>query len=88
MAVSIWGIILNVLLAIVILIVLILAIIKNGELNDCGTIESPFCPMIICPCDNTDTTCKGYAKKPGTREGTFFCSYNPTMEVDAAGNAL
>lgn len=88
MAVSAAGIIINVIMLIFIIILVIMGISFNNQLSRCENYQSPFCYSIQCPCDNsTDGPCFGYAKRPGPRSGTWYCSSAPNALVNDDGSS-
>lgn len=89
MGVSITGIILNIIILIVIIILIILGFNFNRQVNECESVQSPFCYTITCPCDDTtEPPCFGFAKMPGPNDGQFYCSNNPNVLVDSDGNTI
>lgn len=93
MALSIPGIIINVIMVILIVVIIIFGVIYSGDRKQCETNQSTFCHTIQCPCDNapgtqTQPPCLGYAKMPGNKPGTWKCSNAPLTVVDDAGNIV
>ena len=89
MAVSVTGIIINVVMLLIIIGLLIAGIVYNNDLHSCDTQQSPFCYTIQCPCDNqTVGPCFGYALTPGPQEGQSYCSNAPLALVDSNGNVI
>ena len=89
MAVSIAGIIINIIMLLIIIGLIITGVVFNGEAKTCENSQSPFCYTITCPCDNTTQgPCFGYAKSPGPQSGQWYCSNAPLTLVDDDGNIL
>lgn len=93
MALSIPGIIINVIMVMIIVVIIILGVVYSSERKQCETNQSPFCHTIQCPCDNPPNTqtqppCFGYAKMPGPKPGTWRCSNAHLTLVDDAGNIV
>jgi len=94
MAVSIVGIIINVMMVIMIIVLIIFGMIYNNELKTCETKQSPFCYTIHCPCDTTDPSvqgsapCFGYAKMSAGQQGHWYCSNAPLSVVDDNGTIV
>lgn len=91
--VSVPGIIIDVLMAILIIIVIIIGVSYNGQLKECETKQSTFCHTIQCPCDSTPSSkaqgpCFGYAKQPAGKPGQWYCSNAPLTAVDDSGNPV
>ena len=96
--VSITGIIINVILVVVIILLLVLGFSYNSALSTCLNFESPYCYTLQCPCDNNVPVppapapkagpCFGFAKRPGPREGTWYCSSAIYTLVDDDGNRV
>ena len=89
MAVSVTGIIINIIMLLIIIALVIAGFIYQGELNTCENTQSPFCYTITCPCDDPSTgPCGQYAKRPGSSSNTWYCSNSPLTLVDNNGNPL
>lgn len=89
MAVSITGIVINVIMVFVIIGLIIAGIIYNQDLQTCENKQSPFCYTIQCPCDNQSTgPCLGYAKMPAAQPGQWYCSNATLTTVDNNGNII
>lgn len=93
MAVSITGIIINVIMVIIIIIIVIYGVMFNRELSICETQQSPFCYSIQCPCDlqpdgKQPAPCFGYAKMPAANPGQWLCSSAPSTVVDNNGKPV
>jgi len=92
MAVSIVGIIINVILLIVIIILVIIGVRFNSELKTCETKQSTFCYTIQCPCDDDagvkQPPCFGYAKQPADTPGQWYCSNAPLTAVNDQGQLV
>lgn len=93
MAVSITGIVINVIMIIIIAVLVVLGLMFNNEVHTCETKQSPFCYTIQCPCDNPtggqqQPPCFGYAKMPAGKEGQWYCSNAPLTIVDNNGNIV
>jgi len=89
MAVSIGGIIINVVMVVIIIIIVIVGFVFNNELTTCQNTASQLCYQIQCPCDNQQSgPCFGYASRPGSQSGSFYCSNAPGTLVDAGGIPL
>lgn len=89
MAVSVTGIIINVIMLIVIVVLIVLAFMFNSELQVCEKEQSPFCYTIQCPCDaQSQPPCFGYAKMPAGNPGQWRCSNAPLSIVDGNGNLV
>ena len=89
MAVSIGGIIINVIMLLIIIGLVIAGVMYNSDLRDCETQQSPFCYTIQCPCDDQTTgPCFGYALSPGPQEGQYYCSNAPLTLVDSNGTPI
>ena len=85
MAVSIVGVLVNIVMVVIIIIILLFGYIRNAELKVCETQQSTYCFTILCPCDGpNDAPCFGYAKMPA-EGGNFYCSSAPQSLVDAKG---
>jgi len=85
MEVSIAGIIVNIILLIIIVILIIVGLRIRADLQECQTVQSPYCPTVQCPCDAGAAPCGGYAIRPGPSPGTFYCSDAPNTLVDSTG---
>lgn len=92
MGISIFGVLINVFMLIIIIITLVFGFVYSGELNTCETQQSPYCYTIQCPCDSQSTSegapCFGYAKMPGPNPGQWYCSNAPLTLVDNNGNII
>jgi hypothetical protein len=91
MAVSVVGIILNLVILIIIIIVIIVALSYRSELQICEANPSPLCYTIACPCDDpTPGPCFGYAKRPGpaNKPDTWYCSNASQTLVDSSGKTV
>lgn len=89
MAISITGIIINIIMILVIIGLVIAGFIYNQDLQTCETKQSPFCYTIQCPCDDQSSgPCFGYAKMPGPTSGKWYCSNAPLTLVDNSGNII
>lgn len=92
MVVSVTGIVINVIMAIIILIMVAFGVSFSNALQTCETQQSPFCYTIHCPCDNTSqpggAPCFGYAKRPAENPGQWYCSNAPLSVVDNNGNLV
>lgn len=89
MAISITGIVINVIMLIIIIIIVVLGFSYNNELHTCETKQSPFCYNISCPCDqNNQAPCFGYAKQPAETAGHWYCSNAPLSKVDNNGQLV
>lgn len=92
MAVSIAGIIINVIMVIIIITLIVMGSIYTGDLNTCQQQQSTFCYAIQCPCDpvsgnNPTPPCFGYAKMD-LGNNRYRCSNAPESIVDANGQAV
>lgn len=89
MAISVGGIIINIIMIIGIIILIIVGVIYNNQLNSCQTKQSSFCYNISCPCDDKNQgPCFGYSKMPAGKEGQWYCSNAPLTIVDNNGNVV
>lgn len=91
MVISITGIVINVIVLILIIGLIITGIMFNNVLHECETEQSTFCYTIQCPCDSpqqNNPPCFGYAKRPGKKEGQWYCSNAPLTAVDNNGNII
>jgi len=89
MAVSVTGIIINVIMVLIIIGLIVAGIVYNNDLQACESQQSPFCYTIQCPCDNSSTgPCFGYAVMPGPQEGQYYCSNAPLTLVDSSGSII
>lgn len=89
MVVSVTGIVINVLMALVIFFLVAIGLNFSTMLRICETKQSPFCYTIHCPCDDPGQgPCKGYAKQPAETPGQWYCSSAPLTAVDNAGNPV
>ena len=89
MAVSVTGIVINVILILIIIGLLVATLTLNGELKRCESEQSPYCYNIHCPCDSTSTgPCFGYAQMPTGTPGQWRCSNSPQTVVDDDGNIV
>lgn len=80
-------------LVILIIIILIGIAMVYGKYNQCRNNESSYCYQITCPNPdpnnkNPNPPCGNYARRPGPREGTWFCSSAPETLVDNNGNIV
>lgn len=92
MAISIAGVIINIIMVLIICVLLVLGFRYSNELNTCESKQSPFCYTIYCPCDNQEgenpvAPCFGYAKMPGPN-GNWYCSNSPNTLVDNNGRII
>ena len=89
MAISIAGIIINIVLVVFIVVLILIGVQYNNELKLCETTQSTFCYNIQCPCDQiSQAPCFGYAKMPGPKSGQWYCSNAPLTLVDNNGNII
>lgn len=89
MAVSITGIVINVIMVLIIIALVIAGFIYNQDLQICENKQSPFCYTIQCPCDQqSQAPCFGYAKMPASQPGQWYCSNAPLTAVDNNGNIV
>lgn len=89
MAVSIAGIIVNVIMVIIIIVLIIYGLNYNGDLYNCENRQSTFCYTIQCPGDSQNVgPCFGYAKMPGDNPNQWYCSNAPLTLVDSNGNQI
>lgn len=85
MAVSIAGIIVNIIMALIIIGLVIFGIVHNRELAICENTQSTFCYTIQCPCDVVQAgPCFGYAKMPAG-DNQWYCSNAYLTKVNNAG---
>lgn len=93
MAVSIAGIIINVVMVLIIITLIVLGSIYSNNLSTCEQQQSPLCYAIQCPCDPLDSNgnpappCFGYAKQT-LGNNRFRCSISPNSIVDENGNPV
>lgn len=89
MAVSVTGIVINIIMVILIAITAIFGFSYNSELRTCETKQSTFCHVIQCQCDDqSQAPCFGYAKQPAEKEGQWYCSNAPRTAVDDNGKIV
>lgn len=88
MAVSVVGIIINIVMLILILMLVIAGVTFNKTLDRCENQQSPYCYTIQCPCDDKSGPCFGNARIPGPRDGTWYCSNAPNSLVDDSGSSV
>jgi hypothetical protein len=92
MAVSIVGIIINVIMVLIIITLIVLGSIYSGNLTTCEREQSPFCYSVQCPCDavngnNPQPPCFGYAVQD-LGNNRYRCSNAPYNIVDQNGNPV
>ena len=93
MAVSIAGIIINVIMLLIIIVLVVMGNIYSNDLTKCEQEQSPFCYTIQCPCDDLTSAntpappCFGYAQMDAGN-GNFRCSIAPYQVVDSKGNPV
>lgn len=93
MAVSIVGIIINIIMVLIIITLIVLGSIYSGNLTQCEQEQSPFCYSIQCPCDPVGSSgkplppCFGYAYQDlgGDR---YRCSNTPYQVVNEKGKPV
>jgi len=93
MVVSVTGIVINVIMALIIFFLIVIGSAFNNELRTCETKQSPFCYTIHCPCDATVEgqsvpPCFGYTKMPAGPPGQWICSNAVLTIVDDSGNIV
>ena len=89
MAVSVIGIVINVIMLIVIALIVAFGFFYNADLTQCENNQSIFCHTIQCPCDDQSSgPCFGYAKMPAGTPGQWYCSNAPLSIVDNNGNLV
>lgn len=92
MAISVAGILINIIMFIIIVVTAIIGSIYVGDLNICENKQSPYCYTIQCPCDTPNGVvqppCFGYTKRPASKSGQWYCSNAPLTTVDNAGNII
>jgi hypothetical protein len=92
MAVSVTGIVINVVILAIIIGLIVVGLMFNTTLRECENEQSPYCYTIQCPCDVSNGTgqapCFGYAKRPGPENDQWYCSNAPLTLVDANGNPV
>lgn len=89
MAVSVTGIVINVIMVLLILSLIIIGVTYSNDLKTCETKQSSFCYTIHCPCDDqTEGPCFGYTKMPADNPGQWYCSNAPLTIVDDSGNIV
>jgi hypothetical protein len=92
MAVSIFGIIINVIMVLIIIALIVLGSIYTGSLHTCEQQQSTFCYAIQCPCDpivnnNPTAPCFGYAQID-LGNNQYRCSIAPNTIVDQNGKPV
>lgn len=92
MAVSIAGIIINIVMVLIIITLIVMGSIYSSNLSTCEQQQSNFCYAIQCPCDpvsgnNPAPPCFGYAKMD-LGNNRYRCSNAPQSIVDSDGNAV
>ena len=93
MAVSVAGIIINVIMVLIIIALIVMGTIYSNSLSTCENHQSSFCYAIQCPCDpltsngNPSPPCFGYATmNVGTDQ--YRCSNAPLSIVNGEGNPV
>lgn len=90
MAVSVAGIIINLLMVAIIITIIVIGVNLQHDLTACETKQSPFCFTIQCPCDggSNNPPCSGFAKMSTGTSGQWNCSNAPLITVDNSGNPV
>jgi hypothetical protein len=86
MAVSVGGIIINVIMVLIIIAIVVVGIVFNNELTTCEQTPNQLCYQIQCPCDVVAAPCFGYSSRPGPQPNTFYCASAPSTLVNADGS--
>lgn len=88
MAVSVGGIIINVIMVFIIIAIVVVGVVFGNELKHCEGLPNQLCYQIQCPCDPNPGVppCFGYSSQPGPNPGTFYCATAPTTLVNADGS--